>query len=212
MSKFSNKSIRSPNWDYRSPGAYFITICTAGQEHYFGKIENGKMILSQTGILADVLWHEIKNHTKNVDIDVFQVMPNHIHGILILKSGFSGSSADLVGGSMHASNHTENAPNQSDKITKIHNKRGTGDKSLTTHQNKPSKEFMKSISPKPGSLSRIIGSYKSAVTRHARRLGFEFEWQRSFYDQIIHDNESLYWIRKYVIDNPADWHSDEIKK
>ncbi len=43
------------------------------------------MQLSQIGVIADILWHEIKNHAKNVDLDAFVVMPNHIHGILILN-------------------------------------------------------------------------------------------------------------------------------
>ena len=87
--KFQNKyriqSARCPNWDYSSNAAYFITICTQNRENYFGEIINQKMQLSQIGVIADILWHEIKNHTKNVDLEAFVVMPNHIHGILILN-------------------------------------------------------------------------------------------------------------------------------
>ncbi|MFT4018000.1 MAG: hypothetical protein QM668_13625, partial [Agriterribacter sp.] len=86
--KFQNKyriaSTRLQNWDYRWNAPYFITICTLNREYYFGEIETGKMVLSKQGILADVLWHEIKNHAKNIDLDEFVIMPNHIHGILIL--------------------------------------------------------------------------------------------------------------------------------
>jgi putative transposase len=50
MEKFRNKyriaSARAQWWDYGRNGLYFITICTANREHYFGKIVNGKMILS----------------------------------------------------------------------------------------------------------------------------------------------------------------------
>jgi len=66
-------------------GAYFITICTQNRECYFGEIKNKKMILSPTGAIADVLWYEIKNHVKNIELGEFVVMPNHIHGILILN-------------------------------------------------------------------------------------------------------------------------------
>jgi len=94
--KFRNKyriaSIRLQNWDYRWNGKYFITICTHNMHHLFGKIENGKMILSNVGVLADVFWHEIKNHAKNVELDAFVVMPNHIHGIIILKNNFDYGS------------------------------------------------------------------------------------------------------------------------
>ncbi|MFT3746835.1 MAG: hypothetical protein QM768_00895 [Agriterribacter sp.] len=82
--KYRISSARLHNWDYRWNASYFITICTQDRNNYFGAIENGKMILSKQGILADVLWQEIKNHAKNIDLDEFIVMPNHIHGIVIL--------------------------------------------------------------------------------------------------------------------------------
>ena len=89
MDKFRNTyripSARWQNWDYRWAGAYFITICTGNREHYFGEIADGNMHLSGVGILADVFWYEIKNHATNVELGEFVVMPNHIHGILILN-------------------------------------------------------------------------------------------------------------------------------
>ncbi|RKY77491.1 transposase, partial [candidate division KSB1 bacterium] len=90
MDKFKGKyripSTRLQNWDYRWNGYYFVTICTENKEEYFGEIKNGKMHLSPIGIIADVLWHEIKNHAKNVELGEFVVMPNHIHGIIILNN------------------------------------------------------------------------------------------------------------------------------
>ena len=87
--KYQNKyridSTRLQNWDYRWNAPYFVTICTENMNHYFGEIVNGNMILSNQGILADVFWYEIKNHAKNIELDEFVVMTNHIHGILILK-------------------------------------------------------------------------------------------------------------------------------
>lgn len=90
MEKYKNKyriaSARAQWWDYRWNAAYFITICTQHRKHYFGEIINGKMQLSHVGILADVFWHEIRNHAKNIELDAFVVMPNHIHGIVILDN------------------------------------------------------------------------------------------------------------------------------
>lgn len=89
MEKYNNKyriaSARAQWWDYTNNAAYFITICTQNRNHYFGEIKNGNIQLSNLGILADVFWHEIKNHAKNIELDAFVVMPNHIHGILILN-------------------------------------------------------------------------------------------------------------------------------
>ena len=78
--KFRNESIRLQNWDYRWDSSYFITICA--KKNYFGEIQNNKMHLSPIGVLADVFWFEIKNHAKNVLLESFVVMPNHIHGII----------------------------------------------------------------------------------------------------------------------------------
>jgi hypothetical protein len=86
--KFKNKyripSTRLQNWDYGQPAAYFVTICTQGRKCYFGEVINKKMNLSKIGIIADILWHEIKKHAPNIELGEFVVMPNHVHGILIL--------------------------------------------------------------------------------------------------------------------------------
>lgn len=78
----NSRSLRFQNWDYRWAGSYYLTICTFNKGHFFGKIENGKMHLSNTGVVANILWSEIVNHSKNVELGEFIVMPNHIHGIL----------------------------------------------------------------------------------------------------------------------------------
>ncbi|MBO7074180.1 MAG: hypothetical protein J6W12_04675 [Bacteroidales bacterium] len=79
-------SLRLPNWDYSWAGVYFITTCTKDRNYYFGNVVNGEMILTNIGAIADVLWHEIPSHSKNVELGPFIVMPNHIHGILMLKN------------------------------------------------------------------------------------------------------------------------------
>lgn len=65
------------------------------------------------------------------------------------------------------------------------------------------------ISPKKGSVSVIVRSYKSAVSRHARRLGFELEWQERFHDHIIRGKEEYQHIAEYIVQNPAKWEEDK---
>lgn len=77
-------SARAQWWDYGNDAAYFITICTVGRDFDFGKIIDGKMVLSNLGLMAKIFWYEITNHSKTVELDEFVVMPNHVHGILIL--------------------------------------------------------------------------------------------------------------------------------
>jgi putative transposase len=80
------KPNRLEDYDYSQDGYYFVTICTKDKEEYFGKVENGKMILNKTGEIARNLWKEIPNHFKYGKLDEFNVMPNHVHGIVIIEN------------------------------------------------------------------------------------------------------------------------------
>lgn len=88
MSKFKDKyrieSARLKNWNYATPGAYFITICTKSQIKYFGEIKNNEMHLSRIGKIIFKCWHNLPNHYFNLILDEFIIMPNHLHGILII--------------------------------------------------------------------------------------------------------------------------------
>ena len=83
--KYRITSARLQNWDYGWNAAYFVTICTHGREHYFGDIIDGIMQLSEIGHLANKYWSEIPKHFPFVELDVFVVMPNHVHGIVIIN-------------------------------------------------------------------------------------------------------------------------------
>lgn len=201
MDKFIDRyrigSTRLQKWDYRWKGAYFITICSRNRESCFGEIADGKMKLSGIGIIADILWYEIKTHAKNVDLGAFVVMPNHIHGILILN------------GNNYPANNNVDIESVNDDIN-VETLHAT---SLQPNQTLPTKsslknEFMSDISPKSESVSTIIRSYKSAVSKHAHRLGLVFVWQERFYDNIIRDEKSLLTISKYIENNPANWIDD----
>lgn len=189
--KFQNKytipSARLQSWDYTNAGAYFITICTEDRHHYFGKVINGKMVLTNAGVIADILWHEIKHHNKNIELGEFIVMPNHIHGILILnddgmKNIETGHALSLVP-----------QPPPPDPIDEIPKSPGQ-------------KRFQ---NPGKNSVSSIIGGYKSAVTKHCNRLGIEFGWQTRFYDNIIRDQQAFENISNYILNNAAKWEMDK---
>ncbi len=78
------KKNRLENYNYSENAFYFITICTKNNEHYFGKIENNKMFLNRYGEIVKNCWLEIPEHFEHIFIDEFIVMPNHIHGIIIV--------------------------------------------------------------------------------------------------------------------------------
>jgi REP element-mobilizing transposase RayT len=79
------RSLRLNKFDYSKPGKYFITICTSYYERLFGHVEYGRMILNKYGSIANEFWLEIPKHFDNATIDEFIVMPNHLHGIIILN-------------------------------------------------------------------------------------------------------------------------------
>lgn len=79
------RSIRLPNFDYSEAGAYFITICSYRGAHIFGTIDNGLPCLSPIGRLIEEEWYRSAELRPYVDLGAFVVMPNHIHGIVIIK-------------------------------------------------------------------------------------------------------------------------------
>ena len=200
--KYRISTTRLQNWDYGWNALYFITICTKNREHYFGEIENDNMVLTNIGVIADVFWHEIKNHSQFVDLDAFIVMPNHIHGILTINNPTHNS--DFVGDTVetrHALSLTQSPqPPSSSQQPNIHLQ------STDSIQTVGQKRFQ---NQGKNTLSSILGSYKSAVSKHAHRLGFEFEWQSRFYDHIIRDNSSFLRIQKYIETNVINWDSDK---
>jgi putative transposase len=87
---------RKPNrlrdYDYSLEGYYFVTICTKNRVEWFGKVENGEMCLSTFGKVAKDFWAEIPLHFQHIRIDEFSVMPNHVHGILIIEEDLVGNA------------------------------------------------------------------------------------------------------------------------
>ncbi|NMB56914.1 transposase [Candidatus Beckwithbacteria bacterium] len=84
--KYKVNSLRLRNWDYGSEAWYCVTICTHNFVHYFGKVEKGKMILSEIGTLVLDYWLGIPKHFDFIKLDEFIIMPNHLHGILIIEN------------------------------------------------------------------------------------------------------------------------------
>ena len=88
MPLFNNKyrieSARLPSWNYGDNAPYFVTICTGNGEHFFGRILNDRMQLSELGTAAEKCWKAIPEHFPFVKLGVHVVMPNHVHGIIII--------------------------------------------------------------------------------------------------------------------------------
>jgi len=84
QNKYRGQSTRLQSWDYSSEGSYFITICTKNSQHFFGKVIDGKMILSEIGKVVEEEWIKSIGMRPKMEIELgeFVVMPNHFHGII----------------------------------------------------------------------------------------------------------------------------------
>jgi putative transposase len=90
--KPQRRSIRMPCYDYADIGIYFVTICTRERECLFGDIVDSVMNLNCYGTIAESYWEEIPQHFNDVELDEFVIMPNHIHGIIIISAHAAGTA------------------------------------------------------------------------------------------------------------------------
>jgi len=98
LDRYRIESARLKNWDYSSTGLYFATICTTGKNDWFGRIKDGKMILSQMGEIVSGCWSEIPKHAKNIKLDEFVIMPDHVHGIIEIGNEYDNGTNNYYNG------------------------------------------------------------------------------------------------------------------
>jgi len=215
--RFRIQSARLQKWDYRRSASYFITICTGGGVHSFGRIEDGKMVLSPAGIVADILWHETKNHFHHIELGEFVVMPNHVHGIIIITGNENDEIKQHTIGTTRSvetlrSVKTLHATSlQTDHLQTTHPQTIQSNSTPLQPTNSQTNQFYSGISPKSNSVSVIVRSHKSAVTKHINRLKLcaGFSWQTRFYDHIIRDDSEFNNITWYIRNNPEKWNDDK---
>ena len=188
------RSIRLQGYNYAQEGLYFITICCHNRKCHFGTVENNEMVLSLYGKIAFNEWLNLSERFSNFELDVFQIMPNHMHGIIVLNAtgveNFKGGETELDGGVNMAS-------------TEI----GAG--ALA--------DSRAGASPAPtdgASIDAILGGYKSLVHNQILEI-FKSNnqtmgkfWQRGYYEHIIRDERGYNNISNYIIHNPENWRND----
>jgi putative transposase len=204
MEKFRNKyrisSTRLRNWDYGSPGLYFITICTKNREHYFGEIgfletrciaslgpeqRIASLRATEIGKIATIEWiktPEIRPD-MNLELGEFVVMPDHFHGIVMIGENDFNST---VGGGRDAMHRVSTTTHRAPTTTNNANKFGSQSKNLAS----------------------IIRGFKSSVTTYARKNKIVFQWQERFHDHIIRDQKEYQRISNYIVRNPSNWKGD----
>jgi len=189
--KYRAESTRLPGWDCRAGGHYFVTICcTTGRELFFGEVVDGSMILSPLGRIVEVEWRGIEVRRRDVELGEWVVMPNHVHGILILRGRTP----------------VETPHQQRDAV------RPSNDASVIN--DRPDERIQRGVSTTSrllaGSLGAIIGQFKSRSTKRIWSAGHrDFSWQPRFYDHIVRNEEALNQIRQYIAENPLKWELDK---
>lgn len=156
---------------------------------FFGEIIDEKMHRSDIGEIAYRCWVEIPNHFRYVELDEFEIMPNHVHGILVI--------------------------NDRKRVSNPHRGRNVPWNVSTKGKNNISIDLrrrMSHISPESGSLGVVIRLFKSAVSNEYRASGLSaFGWQERFYDHVIRNENDLRRIRLYIRNNVLSWEFDRNK-
>lgn len=178
LSDNGRRSIRCPDYDYSRPGFYFITICTYERECLFGDVQGDKAILNEAGRIARDEWLKTPQMRKNIALDEFIIMPNHLHGIVVIKyrvrRGVRDRGALSTGVLQYARTDAFSSP------TQTLGSMVRGFKGLAT--------------VKINSL--FEGGDRAPV------------WHRNFHDHIIRGKRELSVIRDYIKSNPANWQRD----
>jgi REP element-mobilizing transposase RayT len=202
--RFHRRSIRLRGYDYTRAGAYYVTVCTQGRLPLFGDVLNDVMIPNAMGNIVQRCWDAIPEHMPMVVCDAFVVMPNHVHGIVVITD-MASSGSSLVGGvgaanspplRIPATNDVPDAPPPPDG---------------TDIPRRPPIAIMV-----PNSLGHIMQTFKAAVSRQAVRDGLMPRgtpiWQRGYYERIIRDGGEHERIAQYIAENPTNWKGDRFNR
>ena len=181
------RSIRLSGYDYSMEGLYFITICCKDKEAKFGKIEHGEMILNDTGIIAHDEWTKLPQRFTNLQLDIFQIMPNHIHAIIVLHNVGAGLAPAQNSGQIQAGTTNQSGSNNT-KAATVGDIVGAYKSLVTKHCLDNLKHYHAKVELMP-----FIGKI----------------WQRNYYEHIIKNEQSFQTISAYIMNNPANWANDK---
>lgn len=212
MEKFRNKyriaSTRLQNWDYGSNAMYFVTICTQGRECYFGNVVDKEMIFSDIGTIAHECWQEIPTHFPYILLGEYKIMPNHVHGIIVIDKP---ANDEMIGddGRDGGGRDTDGGRDGRDAINRVSTAKTTP-QPLSSDDHSHSGGFAGNKNPMLNdNLSRIIRWYKGRVSFESRNIHADFAWQPRFHDHIIRNGESFQRISDYIRNNPSKWTDDK---
>ena len=224
------RSVRLRGYDYGKEGMYFITICTQNRIHFFGEVENGEMVLTPFGEIAHREWEKLPERWPHVELGAFQIMPNHMHGILLVGRPYSAVTTMENGedGVIRATTRVAPtvAPTGDATGGASADDQGVGfaagvplvgtQNDMGTQNESPEIPFSKIQWATRPYLGQILGAYKSTVAtaclHHHKEnqpgVWLDKIWQRDFDDRIIRDAKMFDHVSNYIINNPKNWKED----
>ena len=226
------RSIRLKGYDYAHEGLYFITICCQDRICRFGAIENGEMMMNEYGMIAQNEWLKLPERFHHVEMDVFQIMPNHMHGIISLNipptvgagftpaqnTGQSRKNTDQAQTNMGQPQTDIGHPQNDMWHPQINMGHPQSDMwQPKTNLGQPPNDLRATARVAP-TVGDIVGAYKSLVANGCLEI-FKSKndtmgklWQRNYYEHIIRNEQSYHAISQYIINNPAKWTDDKFYK
>ena len=180
------KQIRLTGYDYSLPGYYYVTICTQEKKNILGEIVNEEMKLNKYGEIVDKIIQFLPRQYPSINLDIYQIMPNHIHMIIVITPVGAIHESPVV--SIH----------ESPDIMVNNNKRA--------HRDAPLQSMKRSL------LSKCVGYFKMNTAKQINQLRNTPQqpvWQRGFYEHIIRNETELAKIQEYINLNPLMWLKDE---
>ena len=187
------RSVRLIDYDYSQEGLYFVTICVQKWQCIFGEIVDNEMILNKYGQIAHYEWEKTPEIRSNIQLDVFVVMPNHIHGIIVINEDIRDTCENTRRGVLHTPTNNKGVCNTPSNNKGVCNTPSNNKGVCNTPLRSPS-----------NTIGAIIRGYKSAVSK---QLGRSI-WQRNYWEHIIRTPQSHQIITDYIINNPSKWEND----
>ena len=205
------RSLRLKGYDYTHVGAYFVTIVTQKRLCLFGDIVGKGMRLNEAGQMACRVWEALSQRFPGIEIDMFVVMPNHLHGIIVINqpnratTRVAPTKSTNIGAGLVPAQNTEDRT----KNTAFTPSRVTTRVTPTGGVDDSTKD--------PFALGDVIGAYKSLTTVEYVRSVKTMDWipfhgrlwQRNYYEHVVRHEESLRELQQYILDNPAQWAFDK---
>jgi putative transposase len=233
-SKHHRQSIRLKGYDYSANGMYFITICAYQRNCLFGEIANGVMRHNEYGQIVTEEWLKSAEIRQEIELGEWVVMPNHIHGIVIIDRPKPVNSVGAQGLAplqdasprpISPQNSPLQPPSSKDVPPRPISLQNVSPQPASPQDVSPQPISLQDVLPhstssyqgvasrKPKSLSTFIAGFKMAVTKKinlARNAPSPPVWQRNYYEHIIRSEAAFQTILRYIRENPKTWDSDQL--